>query len=111
MIGTSINHYEIVSSIGAGAMGEVFRARDTRLHRDVAVKVLPKDFVADADRLRRVRQGGKTPATLHHPNLLTIYHAGGHQGAPHLVRGLLEGKTPREGMKGGGGVGGERRVV
>jgi serine/threonine protein kinase len=56
MIGTSINQYRIVASIGAGGMGEVFRARDTRRNRDVAIKVLPKDFVSDADRLRRFEQ-------------------------------------------------------
>ena len=56
MIGTSLNQYRITASIGAGGMGEVFRARDTRLNRDVAVKVLPKDFAADADRLRRFEQ-------------------------------------------------------
>src|SRR5260221_7149202 len=56
MIGASLNQYRITASIGAGGMGEVFRARDTRLNRDVAVKVLPKDFVADADRHRRFEQ-------------------------------------------------------
>ena len=56
MIGTSLNQYRITASVGAGGMGEVFRARDTRLNRDVAIKLLPKDFVADADRLRRFEQ-------------------------------------------------------
>src|SRR5215468_2616967 len=98
MIGTSLNQYRVTASIGAGAMGEVFRARDTRLNRDVAVKVLPKDFVADADRLRRFEQEAKTLAALNHPNILTIHDAGVHEGAPYLVSELLEGKTLREEM-------------
>ena len=101
MIGSALNQYRIAASIGAGGMGEVFRARDTRLNRDVAVKVLPKDFVADADRLRRFEQEAKTLATLKHPNVLTIHHAGVHEGAPYLVSELLEGKTLREMLSGG----------
>src|SRR5262245_24469769 len=96
MIGATLNQYRITASLGAGGMGEVFRARDTRLNRDVAVKVLPKDFVADADRLRRFEQEAKTLATLNHPNILTIHDAGVHDGAPYLVSELLEGKTLRE---------------
>src|SRR5881628_560933 len=101
MIGNSLNQYRIIASIGAGGMGEVFRARDTRLNREVAVKVLPKDFVADADRLRRFEQEAKTLAALNHPNVLTVFDAGVHEGAPYLVSELLEGQTLREGMKGG----------
>ena len=101
MIGTSLNQYRIGASIGVGGMGEVFRARDTRLNRDVAVKVLPKDFVSDADRLRRFEQEAKTLAALNHPNILTIHDAGVHDGAPFLVSELLEGKTLREEMNGG----------
>src|SRR5881296_2967523 len=96
MIGTSLNQYRITSSIGAGGMGEVFCARDTRLNRDVAVKVLPKDFVSDADRLRRFEQEAITLAALNHPNILTIHDAGVHEGSPYLVSELLEGKTLRE---------------
>ena len=77
MIGSTLNQYQIIASIGAGGMGEVFRARDARLNRDVAVKVLPKDFVADADRLRRFEQEAKTLATLNHPNVLTVHDAAG----------------------------------
>ena len=101
MIGASLNQYRITASVGAGGMGEVFRARDTRLNRDVAVKVLPKDFVADADRLRRFEQEAKTLAALNHPNVLTIHDAGVHDGAPYLVSELLEGKTLREEMNSG----------
>ena len=85
MIGTSFNQYQVTASLGAGGMGEVFRARDTRLNRDVAVKALPKDFVADADRLRRFEQEAKTLAALYHPNVLTVFDAGVHEGAPYLV--------------------------
>src|SRR5262245_28225360 len=94
--GTRIGPYAITVSIGACGMGEVFRARDTRLDRDVAIKVLPKDFVRDADRLRRFEQDAKTLAALNHPNVLTVFDAGLHDGAPYLVRELLEGKTLRE---------------
>jgi len=94
--GTRIGPYEVTASIGAGGMGEVFRARDTRLHRDVAVKVLPKDFAADADRLRRFEQEAKTLAALNHPNIMTVFDAGQYEGAPYLVSELLEGRTLRE---------------
>src|SRR5262249_23559440 len=85
-------------SLGAGGMGEVFRARDTRLNRDVAIKVLPKDFVADGDRTRRFEQEAKTLAGLKHPNILTNHDAGVHDRAAYLVSELLEGKTLREEM-------------
>ena len=101
MIGTSLHQYQITASIGAGGMGEVFRARDTRLNRDVAVKVLPRDFAADANRVRRFEQEAKTLAALNHPNVLTIHDAGIHDGAPYLVSELLEGKTLREEMNDG----------
>ena len=100
MIGALLNQYRIIASIGAGGMGEVFRARDTRLNREVAIKVLPKDLVADADRLRRFEQEAKTLVVLNHPNVLTIHDAGVHEGAPYLVSELLEGKTLREEMNG-----------
>src|SRR5262245_55012435 len=99
--GTRIGPYEIAVAIGEGGMGEVFRARDMRLNRDVAIKVLPKGFVADGDRLRRFEQEAKTLAALNHPNVLTIHDAGVLEGAPYLVSELLEGKTLREEMKGG----------
>ena len=68
MIGACLNQYRIISTLGAGGMGEVFRARDTRLNRDVAIKVLPKDFASDPDRLRRFEQEAKTLAALSHPS-------------------------------------------
>ena len=96
MIGTHLGHYQITASLGAGGMGEVFRARDTQLDRDVAIKVLPKTFASDPDRLRRFQQESKTLAALNHPNVLTIHDAGVHEGAPYLVSELLEGRTLRE---------------
>src|SRR5437899_10468121 len=98
MIGASLNQYRITASIGAGGMGEVFRARDTRLNRDVAVKILPKGFAADPDRLRRFEQEAKTLATLKHPNVLTIHDADAHDSAPELVSELRNGRTLRAEM-------------
>src|SRR6185436_11508629 len=99
--GIQIGPYQIAASIGAGGMGEVFRARDTRLNRDVAIKVPPKDFLADPDRLRRFELESKTLAALNHPNILTIHDVGVFEGAPFLVNELLEGKTLREELSGG----------
>src|SRR5579859_2751218 len=96
MIDASLNQYRIIGSLGAGGMGEVFRARDTRLNREVAVKVLPKEFASDPDRLRRFEQESKTLAALNHPNILTIHDAGLRDGTPFLVSELLEGQTLRE---------------
>jgi serine/threonine protein kinase len=96
MIGTHFGQYQITAALGAGGMGEVFRAHDTRLKRDVAIKVLPKTFAADADRLRRFEQESQTLAALNHPNILTIHDTGLHDGAPYLVSELLEGHTLRE---------------
>src|SRR5579859_1945449 len=101
MTNQSIAHYKICASIGAGGMGEVFRARDTRLNRDVAIKILPKEFAGDPDRLRRFEQESKTLAALNHPNILTIFDAHVHKGAPYLVSELLEGQTLREELSSG----------
>ena len=72
---TKLGPYEIQSLLGAGGMGEVYRARDTRLGRDVAIKVLPSSLARDEDRLRRFEQEAKSVAALHHPNLLTVPRA------------------------------------
>ncbi len=77
-------------------MGEVYRARDTRLARDVAIKVLPASFASDADRLRRFEQEARATGMLNHPNILAVYDVGTHEGAPYLVTELLEGQTLRE---------------
>jgi Tol biopolymer transport system component len=100
LIGESIGHYQIISLLGRGGMGEVYRARDTRLGREVAIKVLPREYSADADRLRRFEQEARAAGMLNHPNILTIYEIGTHGGAPYLVCELLEGATLREQLRG-----------
>ena len=87
--------YEIKSQIGAGGMGEVYRARDPRLSRDVALKILPESFARDADRLRRFEQETKAVAALNHPNIVAIYDVGEFNGSPFLVSELLEGESLR----------------
>ena len=99
--GTKLGPYEILSPLGAGGMGEVYRARDTRLGRDVAIKVLPEALVNDADRLRRFEQEARTIAALNHPNILGIHDIGEHNGAPFLVSEFLEGQTLREKLESG----------
>jgi eukaryotic-like serine/threonine-protein kinase len=99
--GTKLGPYEIVAPLGAGGMGEVYRARDTRLGRDVAVKVLPASFAKDAERLRRFEQEARAAGALNHPNILAIYDLGVQDGAPYLVTELLEGETLRERLRAG----------
>src|SRR5271156_6019990 len=104
--GTKLGPYEIISPLGAGGMGEVYRARDIRLGRDVAIKVLPEALARDADRLRRFEQEARTIAALNHPNILGIHDIGEHQiapnqSAPYLVSELLEGETLREKLEAG----------
>ena len=74
--GTKLGPYEIQSLLGAGGMGEVYRARDTRLQRDVAIKILPNSLATDRDRLRRFEQEARAVAALNHPNLLTVFDVG-----------------------------------
>jgi len=99
--GTKLGPYEIQSPLGAGGMGEVYRARDTRLERDVAIKVLPEALADDADRLRRFEQEARAIAALNHPNILGIHDIGTHDGAPFLVSEFLEGQTLREKLESG----------
>jgi serine/threonine protein kinase len=94
--GTKLGPYEVVALLGSGGMGEVYRAKDTRLGRDVAVKVLPDAFAKDADRLRRFEQEARTIAALNHPNILGIHDIGTHDCRPYLVSELLVGETLRE---------------
>jgi eukaryotic-like serine/threonine-protein kinase len=98
---TTIAQYTIVSKIGEGGMGEVYRARDTKLGRDVAIKVLPALLSENADRLNRFEQEAQAAGALNHPNILSIFHIGTHNGAPYIVSELLEGETLRERMAGG----------
>jgi len=98
--GTRLGPYEIIAPLGAGGMGEVYRARDTRLGREVAVKVLPSDFSADGDRLHRFEQEACAAGALNHPNILSIYDTGAHHGSPYVVSELLEGQTLRQRLSG-----------
>jgi eukaryotic-like serine/threonine-protein kinase len=99
--GTRVGPYEIVASLGAGGMGEVYRARDARLGRDVAIKVLPAALAGDAERLRRFEVEARAVAALNHPNILSIHDIGTHEGAPYLVSECLEGQTLRDELRGG----------
>ena len=100
--GSKLGPYEILSSIGAGGMGEVYKARDKRLNRDVAIKVLPASYSADSDRLQRFAQEARAAAALSHPNILSIYDIGeDNGGAPYVVSELLEGETLRERLRNG----------
>src|ERR1700722_3390064 len=94
--GTKLGPYEVQSLLGTGGMGEVWRALDTRLGRDVAIKVLPATLANDAGRLRRFEQEARTIAALSHPNILGIHDIGTHEGSPFLVSEFLDGQTLRE---------------
>ncbi|HYV84960.1 MAG TPA: protein kinase [Patescibacteria group bacterium] len=94
--GDRIGPYAIVAPLGRGGMGEVYRARDDRFGRDVAIKILPGSFAADPDRLRRFEQEARAAGRLSHPNILTVHDLGRHMGAPFLVSELLEGQTLRD---------------
>src|SRR5438270_6297335 len=94
--GTKLDRYEIGSQLGAGGMGEVYRARDEKLNRDVAIKVLPASLSQDEDRLRRFEQEAQAAGALIHPNILAVYDVGTHDGSPYIVSELLEGGELRD---------------
>src|SRR5437016_887246 len=98
--GTRLGRYEIRSKIGEGGMGEVYRAYDATMHREVAIKVLPAALSTDDERLARFEQEAQTAGALNHPNILVIYHIDTHEGAPYIVSELLEGETLRQRMSG-----------
>ena len=93
--GTALGAYRILGPLGAGGMGEVYRATDTRLNRSVAIKVVPAQFATDEDRLRRFEQEARATSALNHPNILTVYDFGTHDGSPYIVAELLEGEELR----------------
>jgi eukaryotic-like serine/threonine-protein kinase len=99
--GSRLGPYQIQSLLGAGGMGEVYRAHDSRLNRTVAIKVLPSSFSADRERLQRFAQEARAAAALNHPNILSIFDIGEEQGAPYVVSELLEGETLRERLRNG----------
>jgi serine/threonine protein kinase/Tol biopolymer transport system component len=99
--GTRLGDFEILSLLGSGGMGEVYRARDRRLDRDVAIKVLPRFISFDSKRLWRFEQEAKAAAALNHPNILAVFQMGTYEDAPYLVSELLEGETLREQVRRG----------
>ncbi|HYB53085.1 MAG TPA: protein kinase, partial [Thermoanaerobaculia bacterium] len=99
--GARLGPYEIVSALGAGGMGEVYRAKDPRLGREVAIKVLPSSFSQDTDRLKRFEQEARAAGVLNHPNITAVYDLGSHDGAPYIVTELLEGETLRSRLSAG----------
>jgi serine/threonine protein kinase len=100
VIGKTLAHYEITGLLGKGGMGEVYKARDTKLRRDVAVKVLPPALTADPERRLRFQREAQTVAALAHPNVAVIHEIGEHEGSPFLVMELLQGKTLDEAVQG-----------
>src|SRR5262249_49913365 len=94
-VGTKLGPYEVIALIGAGGMGEVYRARDTRLGREVAIKILSDKFASTGDSLRRFEQEARTIAALNHPNILGIHDIGTNDGRPYLVSEFLDGETLR----------------
>ena len=99
--GVKLGHYEIVAPLGAGGMGEVYRARDTILKREVAIKILPDSYSSDTERLRRFQLEAEAAAALNHPNILTVHQVGQQDGISYIVTELLQGETLREKLRRG----------
>ena len=99
--GVHLGPYEIFSLLGTGGMGEVYRGRDPRLGRDVAIKVLPANASSDPGGLQRFEQEARAAAALYHPNILAVYDVGVYDGVPYIVSELLEGQTLRERVSSG----------
>src|SRR5215813_3346334 len=99
--GARVGPYEIVAPLGAGGMGEVYRARDQRLEREVALKLLPPAFAKDEERVRRFEQEARAAGQLNHPNILQIHDIGAYERSPYIVSELLEGQTLRERLRAG----------
>src|SRR5215210_4033975 len=93
--GTRIGPYEVLGWLGAGGMGEVYRARDSRFARDVAIKLISQTLATDSNRVNRFEQEARAAGQLNHPNILAVYDAGVHEGTPYLVSELLEGESLR----------------
>src|SRR5215469_10129299 len=99
--GTRLGPYEVVGPLGAGGMGEVYRARDMKLGRDVALKILPEAVSGDVERLRRFDREARAAAALNHPNVVVVYETGTYANATYLAMELLEGRTLRDELAGG----------
>src|SRR5664279_2525997 len=99
--GSRLGSYEIIAPLGAGGMGEVYRAHDATLKRDVAIKVLPEYWSHDSERLRRFEQEARATAALNHPNIVSIFHVGQYDGSQYIVTELLHGETLRERLRKG----------
>ena len=97
--GENFGHYKVSSAIGAGGMGEIYRARDTRLKRDVAIKILPEKFLQDAAAVERFMREARAASALNHPNILTIYDIGEVRKIRFIATEFVEGKTIREHLK------------
>src|SRR6202158_91780 len=98
--GASLSHYRIVSKIGAGGMGEVYLAQDTKLDRKIALKILPAELAANQDRMRRFTQEAKSAAALNHPNIATIHEIGQSEGVNFIAMEFIDGATLRENIHG-----------
>ncbi len=99
--GTRLGHYKIIEPLGAGGMGEVYLAKDSRLHRKVAIKVLPSEFAGDPERLARFEQEARASAALNHPHIAAVFDVGVEDGTHYMVQEYLEGETLREPLKKG----------
>jgi serine/threonine protein kinase len=95
-LGTRLGFYEITSLLGSGGMGQVYRAKDHKLGRDVAIKVLREELASDPERLRRFEQEARSASALNHPNIITIHDIGKHGETPYIAMEYVEGKTLRE---------------
>ena len=101
MVGRKLSHYEVLEKIGSGGMGEVYLAQDTKLDRKVALKVLPPELAESEERRARFKREAKSIAALNHPNIITVYEIGEHEGTPYIAMEYVVGVTLREMLRAG----------